>query len=121
MLESGDYDRKNAPWMHLYNWYDYVGSLVKQGLIPEDSIMDVYSEVLTGDWREGEGIIAITRRRLGPGIWENFEYLVWLSRRWLEFNERSLYPRHAKRLPLNDSWLDEDRQRTPVGHTDRSS
>lgn len=111
MLESGDYDRKNAPWVQLYNWYDYVGSLVKQGLIPEESIMDVYSEVLTGDWKEGEGIIAITRRRGGPGIWENFEYLAWLSQRWLEFHERSLYPRHAKRLPLDDQWLEEDRQR----------
>jgi hypothetical protein len=111
LLEEGSYDRKDAPWVHLYNWYDYVGSLVKQGLVPEEAVMDVYSNVLVGDWKAGEGIIAITRRQAGPGIWENFEYLVWLSRQWLEFHEGAAYPRHAKRLPIADRWLDEDRAR----------
>ena len=110
MLEEGDFDRQTAPWVHLYNWYDYVGSLVKQGLIPQEAIMDVYSTVLVSDWKEGENIIAITRRRSGAGTWENFEYLAWLSKRWLEFNEGSVYPRNAARLPIVDTYLDEDRR-----------
>jgi len=109
MLEDGDYDRRDAPWVHLYNWYDYVGSLVKQGLIPQESIMDVYSMVLVGDWKEGENIIAITRRKTGPGTWENFEYLAWLSTKWLEFHEGSIYPRNASRMPTEDKYVDEDR------------
>ncbi|MBV8366160.1 MAG: hypothetical protein JO194_06645 [Candidatus Eremiobacteraeota bacterium] len=109
-LEEGDYDRRTASWIHLYNWYDYVGSLVKQGLVPEEAVMDVYSNVLVGDWKTGEDIIAITRRRSGPGIWENFEYLAWLSMKWLEFHEGSVYPRGAQRLPLKDRWLEEDRR-----------
>src|SRR5215469_4481269 len=58
-LERGDYDRRSAPWIHLYNWYDYVGSLVKQGLVPEEAVMDVYSQVLVGDWKTGQDIIAV--------------------------------------------------------------
>ena len=110
MLEDGDYERRDAPWIHLYNWYDYVGSLVKQGLIPQEAILDVYSMVLLGDWNEGEGIVAITRRRSGSGTWENFEYLAWLSKKWIEYNEGSVYPRNAGRMPIADKWLDEDRR-----------
>lgn len=109
-LEEGTYNRKDAAWNHLYNWYDYIGSLVKQGLIPEEAMMDVYSTVLVGDWEAGKDLIAVARRAGGPGTWENFEYLVWLSRRWTEFHEGSAYPRHAARLPLHDPWLDEDRR-----------
>jgi hypothetical protein len=109
-LEHGDYNRRTSPWMHLYNWYDYVGSLVKQGLVPQEAVMDSYATVLVNDWRTGQDIIAITRRRLGPGIWENFEYLAWLGKKWLEFHEGSAYPRNAQRLPVTDRWLEEDRR-----------
>src|SRR5215469_10618266 len=109
-LEHGDYSRRSSSWIHLYNWYDYIGSLVKQGLVPEEAVMDVYSSTLVRDWRIGQDIIAITRRQSGPGIWENFEYLVWLSKKWLEFHEGSAYPRGAQRLPVADRWLEEDRR-----------
>lgn len=108
-IEEGTYNRRDASWNHLYNWYDYVGSLVKQGLVPEEAVMDVYSQVLVGDWETGKELIAVARRRSGAGTWENYEYLVWLSKRWLEFHEGSQYPRHAARLPIVDPWLEEDR------------
>lgn len=114
-LELGLYDRRDAAWNHLYNWYDYIGSLVKQGLIPEEAIMDVFCNVLIGDWKDGQGIIAIVRRRAGPGTWENFEYLVWLALKWTEFHEGSSYPRNAARIPIVDEWLDEDRRAREVG------
>lgn len=74
-LEDDTYDRRDAPWLHLYNWYDYVGSLVKQRLIPEEAIMDVYSYVLSQDWNRGEDIVAITRRGPGPGNLGEFRIL----------------------------------------------
>lgn len=110
------YDRRNAPWVQLYNWYDYVGSLVKQGFVPETAVLDIYSSVLASDWKDGEGIIAITRRRGGPGKWENFEYLAWLAYKWLQLHDGSTYPRAAQRLPLVDQWLNEDR-RSRQAHT----
>jgi len=109
-LEDDTFDRKDAQWLHLFNWYDYVGSLVKQGLMSEEAIMDVYSPVLIRDWNDGQGIIAVIRRDTGPGTWENFEYLVWLAHKWMEFHEGSAYPRNASRLPIVDEWFDEDRR-----------
>jgi hypothetical protein len=104
-LEQGTYDRREAPWLHLYNWYDYVGSLVKQRLVPEEAVMDCYSWVLVNDWRDGQDLIALSRRIGGPGIWENFEYLVVCSRRWLEKHHGGRYPQRMPRIAVEDRWL----------------
>jgi len=104
-LEDGTFDRRNAPWLHLYNWYDYIGSLVKQGLVPEESIMDVFSWVMVHDWEDGLDIIAISRRRGGDGIWENFEFLVVRARRWLEVSGGGKYPPNVPRIRVEDRWL----------------
>jgi hypothetical protein len=107
-IEEGSFDRRNAPWLHLYNWYDYVGSLVKQGLVPEESIMDVFSFVMVQDWDRGQDLIALSRRRGGAGIWENFEFLVARSRRWLEVHGGGQYPKNVPRIPVPDRWMSVD-------------
>ncbi len=107
-LEEGTFDRRDAPWLHLYNWYDYIGSLVKQQLVPEESIMDVFSWVMVQDWERGEDLVAVIRRTGGDGIWENFEYLVVRSRKWLKVNSGGKYPRNVPRIPLTDRWLPVD-------------
>jgi hypothetical protein len=104
-IEENTYDRRHAPWLHLYNWYDYVGSLVKQRLVPEEAIMDVFSWLLIKDWSDGERLIAVTRRVGGLGVWENFEYLVFRAQAWEEAHKGVAYPKHARRLPLTDPWL----------------
>lgn len=107
-LELNTFDRRQAPFVHLYNWYDYVGSLVKQGLLPVESVMDTVGGVLIRDWREGEDLIAICRRRAGQGIWENFEYLVVCSKRWQEKYQNGRYPKHFPRIAVEDRWLSTD-------------
>ena len=104
-IEDNTFDRRKAPWLHLYNWYDYIGSLIKQELVPEEAIMDVFSGILVRDWKDGEDLIVVTRRVAGPGIWENFEYLVVLAEDWNESHKGTAYPKHARRLALNDRWL----------------
>src|ERR1700730_4813464 len=44
------YDRENNPWLNLANSYEWVGSLVKNGLIPEESFMDVYAFRILRAW-----------------------------------------------------------------------
>jgi hypothetical protein len=107
-IETNTYDRREAPWLHLYNWYDYVGSLVKQGLVPEEAVMDVFSFLLVNDWKDGEDLIALNRRVGGQGIWENFEYLVVCSKRWLDRNRGGRYPSNFPRIALQDRWLSTD-------------
>jgi hypothetical protein len=108
-IEEGTFDRRDAPWLHLYNRYDYIGSLVKQQLVPERSVLDVFSFVMTQDWDRGLDIIAVARRGAGPAVWENFEYLVARARIWHKANSQGAYPRNAPRIPVEDRWLAVDR------------
>lgn len=74
---DGTYERKDNPWLNLANSYDWVGSLVKYKLIPEESLLDVYTGRIIQAWEIIEGIVPLVRKRSGPGVWEkNFEYLV---------------------------------------------
>jgi hypothetical protein len=104
-IEDHTFDRRNAPWLHLYNWYDYIGSLVKQQLVSEQSVLDVFSFVMTQDWERGQDIIAVARRGVGPALWENFEYLVARSSIWQKAHSKGAYPRNAPRIPVKDRWL----------------
>ena len=69
---DGTFDR-NVAWLNLANSYDWVGSLVKNKLIPEDAFLDVYSYRIQNAWRVIEPLAGLVRPGT-PGVWENFEY-----------------------------------------------
>jgi hypothetical protein len=112
-LDDNTFDRNDAPWLHLYNWYDYVGSLAKQRLIPVGAIVDVFAFRVVHDWEIGEQLIAISRRKDGPGVWENFEYLVVESKEFIARYPSGNYPKRKRRLPLVDEWLQADTAARP--------
>lgn len=100
---DGTYERKNNPWLNLANSYDWVGSLVKHKLIPEDSLLDVYAGRVEQAWSIIEGVVPLVRRR-GPGVWENFEYLVVRAREWDAAHKNGDYPKGVPRLRINVTW-----------------
>ncbi|HEV2038155.1 MAG TPA: hypothetical protein VGQ96_06055, partial [Candidatus Eremiobacteraceae bacterium] len=59
----------------LGNSYDWVGSLVKHGLIPAEAVLDVYSWRILRAWELMEDVVAISRREDGPGIWKTSSIL----------------------------------------------
>ena len=73
-------------------------------------MVDVFAYRLIRDWNIGQQIIAITRRRFGPGIWENFEYLVVEAQRFAAKRPEGDYPKGVPRLPIVDQWLAADRK-----------
>ncbi len=97
------YERENNPWLNLANSYEWVGSLVKNGLIPEGPFMDVYSFRILRAWDLVEPVVAIVRRRV-PQVWENFEYLVVRAERYIAQNP-STYPHGMARKQMTDKWL----------------
>jgi len=101
---DGSYERKNNPWLNLANSYDWVGSLVKYKLIPIESLLDVYAGRVMNAWQIIEGIVPLVRRRRGPGVWENFEYLVVMARRWDEEHANGTYPKGVPRLQIDVTW-----------------
>jgi len=98
------YDRENNPWLNLANSYEWVGSLVKNGLIPEESFMDVYAFRILRAWELAEPVVAIIRRRV-PQVWENFEFLVVRAERFVALNPNGTYPKGVSRKEITDRWL----------------
>ncbi len=98
-LLDGTFERRNNPWLNLANSYDWVGSLVKHKLIPEESLLDVYSR-----WQIVEGVVPLVRKRGGPGVWENFEYLVVQARNWSMRYPDGAYPKGVARLQIDVTW-----------------
>ncbi len=101
---DGTFDRKNNAWLNLANSYDWVGSLVKHNLIPEESLLDVYSFRVTQAWEIIEGIVPLVRSRSGPVVWENFEYLVVRAREWNAQHAEGAYPKGVPRLRIDVTW-----------------
>lgn len=101
---DGSYERKNNPWLNLANSYDWVGSLVKHKLIPEDSLLDVYAGRVEQAWSIIEAVVPLVRTRRGPGVWENFEYLVVRAREWSAAHKAGAYPKGVPRLRIDVTW-----------------
>jgi len=103
-IMDGTFERKNNPWLNLANSYDWVGSLVKHQLIPEESMLDVYAGRVIHAWNIVEGIVPLVRSRAGPGVWENFEYLVVRAQEWSQQHANGAYPRGVPRLKVDITW-----------------
>jgi hypothetical protein len=109
-INDESYTRRNNAWLNLCNSYEWVGSLVKHDLIPEEPFMDVYSARVLYTWDMVEEVIAIRRRRGDPSLWENFEYLVVRARAWERRYPNGSYPKTEERLQIKDKWLAQDRK-----------
>jgi hypothetical protein len=95
---------RDVSWLNLANSYEWVGSLVKNRLIPEDSFMDVYSGRVLHAWSIMEPMAALIRSRPhsgGKGIWENFEYLAVRAEDWARKHAGGTYPKRARRMDLS--------------------
>ncbi len=101
------YDR-SVSWLFLGNSYDWVGSLVKNRLIPEMAFMDVYSYRVIRAWEVLKGVLILLRRTRSVAVWENFEYLYLRAKRWTERNPNGTLPKNLTRVTLEDPWLLED-------------
>lgn len=101
---AGTFERKDNPWLNLANSYDWVGSLVKHNLIPEEALLDVYYGRVIGAWEIIEGVVPLVRRRGGPAVWENFEFLVVQARKWGAQHPQGAYPKGTSRLKIDVTW-----------------
>lgn len=93
------FDRSVA-WLQLGNSYDWVGSLVKNKLIPEDAFMDVYSFRIIQAWELMEPITVLARHNVSASVWENFEYLYVRGLDWISRHPNGSFPKHIKHAKL---------------------
>jgi Domain of unknown function (DUF4760) len=111
-IVDGTFETMDNPWLNLANSYEWVGSLVRQGLISEVAFMDIYSSVVIRAWEIVEEVTALRRREKGPAIWENFEYIYVRAKQWETRYPDGLYPRTVQRAAIKDKWLVADAGQT---------
>ena len=107
-LESGTVDRKIHKELLVCDYYERLGSIVKNGLISEDLYFD--NSTPEQYWRLLSRVIAIRRRVRGHVVYDNFEWLVSRSRAYDRRHPDGNYPRGESRLQIEDVWLAEDRR-----------
>lgn len=93
------FDRRVA-WLQLGNSYDWVGSLVKNRLIPVDAFLDVYAFRIVQAWELMQPLIVLARYNVGDVVWENFEFLYICGLEWTRKHAIGNYPRNMKRAAL---------------------
>lgn len=98
-------ERDKNPCFNLANSYEWVGSLIRQGLIDEDAFMDVYSARVIASWQLLEEVTALRRRPGDTTLWENFEYLFVRARIYEKRHPAGSYPTNTPRAQLVDKWL----------------
>jgi hypothetical protein len=91
---------RNVAWLQLGNSYDWVGSLVKNRLIPEDAFMDVYSFRIIQAWELMEPVTVLARHNVSAAVWENFEYLYIRGVDWSRRHPKGAFPKHVRRAEL---------------------
>lgn len=104
----GFIDVTEHPEMVACNWFNQMGTLVKNGLVSEDAFLDSFGRLVDHYWLLLESAIAVLRRHRGASQYENFEYLAMRSRQWRRKHADGLYPRGAERLPVRDPWVHAD-------------
>lgn len=106
-LESPAPDRAVHKELRVCDYYERLGSMIKYGLFDEDLYFDNSSPERA--WGLLEPVVAVMRRKRGPGVYENFEYLVIRSRAWDARHPEGSLPTGTPRLQLDDPWLAADR------------
>ena len=93
----------------LGNCYEEMGLFVKRGIIDPDMACDLWAAQVAGDWDQMAAALAIIRRGHGSATWENWEYMVSVSRRWVVRHPDGTFPKNQKRELLEDVYLEDDK------------
>lgn len=93
-------DRSKHPEFTVCGFFEELGMFVKRGLIDRDVFLDAYCRLIIRHWEMLAPFVAISRKRGGPAVWENFEFLASLSHDWNKRYPDGTLPKSFRRLPL---------------------
>lgn len=106
-IESDPLPAEVYPLHRVGRLYELFGFYVNRGILDADMVCDLWAPVVEGAWDSMADTIVVMRRKRGPELLENFEYLALLSKRYLA-HETSVYPKNAPRIAPPDKWSAED-------------
>lgn len=93
------------PVRYIANFFETFGAFVKNGIIDERLACDLWGGVVVRNWDTLGPVVASRRSVTGTiALWENFEYLAIISKRFTDANPEGTFPKAMKRLPLPPPW-----------------
>jgi len=94
--------------LNVLNWFNELGTLLKNKIVAADPFMDMFGRLVVHYWDLLAPVVAVMRRRRGESQYHNFEYLARYARAWMTEHPAGLFPSRMHRGPLADPWRDED-------------
>jgi hypothetical protein len=92
------YDRSYAAALRVGRNLENVGNMIRNGLTDRRIFLEQYADLVVMAWDGTESLLRIRREATSDdAIWEDFEYLTVLARRWISI-VRSCYPKGMERL-----------------------
>ncbi len=113
-LEQTPVDTIAHPELMVCAYWEQIGSLIKLQAMSEDAFMDMGSYQVLTMWNKLRGLIAIMRRRRGPSLYDNFEYLAARAQRWESLHADDSYPKGTPRMPIDDVWASDSNAGAPA-------
>lgn len=93
------------PVRYVANFFETFGAFVKNGIIDETLACDLWGGVVIRNWDALRPVIATRRAvRDAPALWENFEYLTVISKKFTDAHPAGRFPKNVGRLPLPEPW-----------------
>jgi hypothetical protein len=97
-LEGRVFPAELRPAANVANFFESMGAFVRFNIIDRTIACNLWCFVVLSSWEALVPVVRI-RRRMAPNVWDNFEYLAALSKRFIERSETT-YPKGMPRMPL---------------------
>ncbi len=87
------------------NFFENVGMYVKRGVLDGEFTADMWGGIILTAWLRMTPLITNRRHtQQQPEIWENFEYLAMVCRRFKDRHPNGCYPLGFARMPAGELW-----------------
>lgn len=96
-------DRIAHPEVAYLDFWESIGSLFKLRYTDERAFMESGGYMSIVAWNKLAPVVAIIRRKRGPSVYDNFEYIVSRAIIW-ERAHPDTFPKDAPRLPVTDPY-----------------
>jgi hypothetical protein len=89
------------------NHFESIGAFVRRGIIEADVACDLWAYVVIRCWTESVPVLTFVRHQTGrEALWENYEYMASVSKRWIDSHPDGSYPKQEPRMPKDNSLLE---------------
>lgn len=102
LVEFGFVDSRTHLELVACNWFNAMGTLLKNGLVSEHTFMDLFGRLIVYYWTELVPVVALMRRKRGAVQYHDFEYIACRAREWLKRFPSGTFPAHMKRENVDD-------------------